>query len=358
MGINRRKFLKGAAATAAASTVFSPHSFAQSGNVRWRCASSFPKSLDTIFGGASTVAERVAAMTDGKFQIRAYEAGELVPGLQVLDAVQQGTVECGHTCGYYFVGKDPTLGFATSVPFGLSVTEQNAWMYHGGGMALLREVYGQFGVINFPAGNTGAQMGGWWKQEVKTAAQLRGKKVRIPGLGGQVMAKLGANVQVIPGGEIYLALDRGAIDAAEWVGPYDDEKLGLQKAAKFYYYPGWWEPGPNVDFIVNQKQYNALPKAYREILATACAEANVTMMAEYDAKNQAALVRLQRGGTQLRRFSNDILSAANKATQELHAENAAKNARYKKVYTQWNGFRASVRNWHQVNEKAMMDFKN
>ncbi|GGS30548.1 TRAP transporter substrate-binding protein [Deinococcus knuensis] len=357
MGIDRRKFLKGAAVATAASTVFSPHAFAQTGSVRWRCASSFPKSLDTIFGGASTVAERVSAMTDGKFQIRPYEAGELVPGLQVLDAVQQGTVECGHTCAYYFIGKNTTLGFATSIPFGLSAAEHNAWMYHGGGLQLMRDVYDDFGIIQFPAGNTGAQMGGWFKKEVKTAANLKGLKIRIPGIGGQVMAKLGANVQVIPGGEVYLALDRGAIDAAEWVGPYDDEKLGLHKAAKFYYYPGWWEPGPAVDFIVNQKKYDALPKAYREILATACAEANISMMAEYDAKNQAALQRLQKGGTQLRRYSTDILKAASKATAELHAENSAKNASYKKVYTQWSAFQASVHKWHQINEKPMMDFQ-
>ncbi|CAM3941916.1 TRAP transporter substrate-binding protein [Deinococcus marmoris] len=356
MGIDRRKFLKGAAVTAAASTVFSPHSFAQTGNVRWKCATSWPKSLDVLFGGAQMIADRVSAMTDGKFTIRAYEAGELVPGLQVLDAVQQGTVECGHSAGYYYVGKNPALGFATGVPFGLTASEQNAWIYSAGGLELIRAVYDDFGIINFPAGNTTAQMGGWFKREVKTAADFKGLKMRIPGIGGQVMAKLGVNVQVLPGGEIYLALDRGAIDAAEWVGPYDDEKLGLQKAAKFYYAPGWWEPSAAFDLMVGKKAYAALPKAYKEILASACAEANLAVAADYDAKNQAALQRLKKGGTLIRRYSTDILKAGNKATQELHAENSAKNADYKKVYTPWNAFRRDVRAWHQVNERPMIDF--
>jgi len=353
--MDRRRFLKSAAVGVAASTVFSPHAFAQSRSVRWRMASSFPKSLDTIFGGATTIADRVKAMSDGAFQIRTYEAGELVPGTQVLDAVQSGTVECGHTAGYYYVGKNAALGFATAVPFGLTADQQNAWLYHGGGLDLVRGVYDDFGAISFPAGNTGTQMGGWFKREVKTTADLRGLKMRIPGIGGQLMARLGVNVQLLPGGEIYLALDRGAIDAAEWVGPYDDERLGLQKAAKFYYYPGFWEPSATLDFIVNKREYDKLPADFKEMLAAACAEANVSMLAEYDAKNQAAVERLRKGGTQFRRYSTDIMRAASKQMDALHQDNASKNAAYKRIYTQWSGFRKNVRAWHNT---ALQSFAN
>lgn len=358
MSIDRRKFLKGAAIATAASTVFSPHSFAKgSPRIRWRCASSFPKSLDTLHGGMTFISKRVSEMTDGKFRIRGYEGGELVPGLQVLDAVQQGTVQCGYTAGYYYVGKNPALGFAAGVPFGLNATEHLSWLLHGGGMPLIRSVYDDFGVMNFPCGNTGGQMGGWFKKEVKKASDLKGLKMRIPGLGGQVMKRMGVNAQALPGGEIYLALDRGSIDAAEWVGPYDDEKLGLHKAAKYYYYPGWWEPSTAVDFLVNIKRYKKLPKIYQEVLMSACAEAYGHVLAEYDAKNQASLQRLRKKGTKLRRYSNDIMKAAYASTKALHRENAAKSGSYKKVYKQWADFRGSIRSWHNVNEKPNLDFK-
>ena len=354
--MNRRKFLKGAGAAVAASTVFSPYSFAQNRNVRWRVASSFPKSLDTIFGGASTISERVKEMSGGAFQIRVYEAGELVPGTQVLDAVQAGTVEAGHSAGYYFVGKNPALGFATAVPFGLTANQQNAWLYHGGGLDLIRGVYDNFGIVNFPAGNTGTQMGGWFKKEVKSVADFRGLKMRIPGIGGQLLARMGVNVQLLPGGEIFLALDRGAIDAAEWVGPYDDERLGLHKAAKFYYYPGFWEPSATLELMVNKREYEKLPKEYKEMLAAASAEANLSMLAEYDAKNQAAIERLRKGGTQLRRFSSDIMRAGEKEMEALHNENAAKSAEYKRIYTQWNTFRKNVRAWYNTAPGAYNEF--
>ncbi|AFZ66152.1 TRAP transporter substrate-binding protein [Deinococcus peraridilitoris] len=356
--MNRRKFLKGAGAAVAVSTVFSPYSFAQNRNVRWRLASSFPKSLDTIFGGADVIADRVNKMSGGAFQIRIFEAGELVPGTQVLDAVQAGTVECGHSAGYYYVGKEATLGFATAVPFGLTADQQNAWMYHGGGLDLLRGVYDKFGIVQFPAGNTGTQMGGWFKREVKTAADLKGLKMRIPGIGGQLMARLGVNVQLLPGGEVYLALDRGAIDAAEWVGPYDDEKLGLHKAAKFYYYPGFWEPSATLDLMVNKREYERLPAEFREMLATAAAEANMSMLAEYNAKNQAALQRLVKGGTQLRRFSNDIMNAGRKEMDALHAENAAKNADYRRVYAAFQSFGKNVRAWHNTAQQTYNNYAN
>ena len=324
--------------------------------VQWRMATSWPGSLDTIYGGATTVCDRISAMTEGRFKITPFEAGEIVPGPQVLDAVQSGTVQCGHTASYYYIGKNPALGFATSVPFGLTAQQQNAWLYHGSGLEAIQALYAGFGVINFPAGNTGAQMGGWFKRQIQSLADLKGLKMRIPGLGGEVMSRLGVNVQLIPGGEIFLALDRGTIDAAEWVGPYDDEKLGLHKAAPYYYYPGWWEPGATLDVLVKRSEWDKLPVEYQEIFKTAAYEANINMLAQYDALNREALGRLTAGGTKLARYSDDILKAAQEKAFELYAERAAENADFKKVYEQWKTFRKQVYQWNQVNEISFANF--
>ena len=255
--------------------------------VRWRCASSFPKSLDTIYGGGETIAKRVAAITGGKFQIRVFGAGEIVPAFGTVDAVQQGTIECTHTASYYFVGKNKTFAFDTTLPFGMNQRQQNAWIYYGGGLQLVREFFRDFNIISFPAGNTGCQMGGWFRKEVKSVSDLKGIKMRIAGLGGEAMARLGAVPQQIAGGDIYPALERGTIDAAEWVGPYDDEKLGFYKIAPHYYYPGWWEACSMYSLFVNIKEWEKLPKEYQAALEAACYEANIDMMAEYDFKNPA-----------------------------------------------------------------------
>lgn len=325
-------------------------------NIRWQMVTSWPKSLDTIFGGAQTVCDRVAAMTGGKFTIQPYAAGEIVPGLEVLDAVQNGTVECGHTASYYYVGKNSALAFGTSMPFGLNAQQQNAWLYHGGGLEAMHKIYADFNVINFPAGNTGSQMGGWFKKEVKSLADLQGLKMRIPGLGGKVMSRLGVNVQVLPGGEIFLALDRGAIDAAEWVGPYDDEKLGLNRAAPFYYYPGWWEPGATLEVQVNKSQWDKLPQEYQEVLKTAAMEANLNMLSQYDALNRDALTRLLDGGTQLVAYSQEILNAAQEAAFAIYEENAAENSSFKEIYQQWNEFRSLISQWNKINELSFANF--
>lgn len=325
-------------------------------SIRWRMATSWPKSLETIYGGADTICKRIREMTNGRFTITPFAAGEIVPGLQVLDAVQAGTVECGHTASYYYIGKNPALGFGTAVPFGLSAQQQNAWLYHGGGLEAMQKIYSNFNVINFPAGNTGVQMGGWFKREIKSLADLKGLKMRIPGLGGEVMARLGVNVQVLPGGEIYLALDRGAIDAAEWVGPYDDEKLGLNKAAQFYYYPGWWEPGPTLEVMINKTAWTKLPKEYQEIFKTAAYEANINMLAQYDALNGAALGRLVAGGTKLTPYSKEIMEAAKIAAFDFYEENAAKDATFKQVYEQWKTFRSQIYKWNAINEFSFANF--
>lgn len=326
--------------------------------IKWQMVTSWPKSLDTIYGGAKTVCDRVAAMTGGNFTIEPYAAGEIVPGLEVLDAVQNGTVECGHTASYYYVGKNPALAFGTSVPFGLTAQQQNAWYYHGGGLEAMHQLYSDFNVINFPAGNTGAQMGGWFKKEVKSLQDLKGLKMRIPGLGGKVMSKLGVNVQVLPGGEIYLALERGAIDAAEWVGPYDDLKLGLNKAASYYYYPGWWEPGPTLEVQVNKSKWEKLPVEYQEIFKTAAMEANLNMLSKYDALNREALKTLVDTGTKLTPYPPEVLQAAQKAAQEYYQSESTKSPNFKKVYEQWNKFRTEVSEWNKINELSYASFVN
>jgi TRAP-type mannitol/chloroaromatic compound transport system substrate-binding protein len=348
--MQRRHFLKvaGAGATLAAAPIAAP-AIAQN-TIRWRLASSFPKSLDTIYGGAEFFAKRVSEMTDGKFQIQVFAAGEIVGGLQVLDAVRDATIECGHTAGYYYYGKDPTYAFDTAVPFGMNARQQNAWLVHGGGMELLRDFFKQANIYNIPCGATGAQMGGWFRKEIKTVQEMQGLKFRLGGFAGAVMSKLGVVPQQIAGGEIYAALEKGTIDATEWVGPYDDEKLGFNKVAKFYYYPGWWEGSAQLSLYINTAAHNALSKEYKAILEAASWEAHAWMLAKYDAQNPAALRRLVNSGTQLRQFSREILQACQKAANEVYEETAAKNPTFKKVYEPWNKFLAEQNLWFRVAE--------
>ena len=325
--------------------------YAQGGpEVKWRLTSSFPKSLDTIFGAAEVVSKRVAAATNNKFQIQVFASGEIVPGLQALDAVQNGTVQACHTAPYYYVGKDPTFAFGTAIPFGMNCRQFNAWWYVGGGDAVYNDFLKEYGVQAFLAGNTGAQMGGWYRKEIKTVADLKGLKMRIGGFAGQVLVKLGVVPQQIAGGEIYPALEKGTIDAAEWVGPYDDEKLGFNKVAKYYYYPGWWEGGPALHVLVGQKALAELPPDYRAILEAACHEGNTMMMARYDAGNPDALKRLVAGGAQLRPFSRPIMDACYKAAMELYKETGDKNAKFKKVHDPYMKFLEDQVLWHRVCE--------
>jgi TRAP-type mannitol/chloroaromatic compound transport system substrate-binding protein len=354
--MKRRDFLKVSAAGAAATAVASPAIAQSSPEIKWRLTSSFPKSLDTIYGGAEQVAKYVAEMTDNKFQLQVFAAGEIVPGLQALDATSNNTVEMCHTVSYYYVGKDPTFAIYASVPFGLNARQQNSWWYQGGGQELGNEFFKKFGVIGFPTGNTGTQMGGWFRKEIKTVADLSGLKMRIGGIAGQVLQKVGVVPQQLAGGDIYPALEKGTIDAAEWVGPYDDEKLGFAKVAKYYYYPGFWEGGPMVHSFVNLEKWNALPKNYQAILTNACANANTWMNARYDMQNPSALKRLVAGGTQLRPFTNEVLEACLKATNELWAEVSAKNPDFKKSIDAMQAYRSDQYLWWQVAEYTFDTF--
>jgi len=354
--MKRRQFLKSAALGLATAPIAAPAIAQSQPELKWRLASSFPKSLDTIFGAVEVIANRVSAATDGKFQIQVFAAGEIVPGLQVLDAVQNGTVECGHSASYYYIGKDPTFAFDTAIPFGLNARQQNAWMYHGGGLELMREFFKDYNIHQIPAGNTGAQMGGWFRKEIKTVDDLNGLKFRIGGFAGKVLTKLGVVPQQIAGGDIYPALEKGTIDAAEWVGPYDDEKLGFNKVAQFYYYPGWWEGGPQLSLYVSIAQWEALPKSYQAILEAASAEANVWMVSKYDAQNMPALRKLVAGGTQLKPYSKEIMEACYKAAFELYDETATANPKFKKVYEPWNLFRQDQDLWFRVAENTFDNF--
>ena len=277
-------------------------------------------------------AKYVAEMTDNKFQIQLFAAGELAPGLQALDATSNGTVEMCHTVSYYYVGKDPTFAIYASVPFGLNARMQNSWWYQGGGMELGNEFFKKFGVIGFPCGNTGTQMGGWFRKEIKTVADLSGLKFRIGGIAGQVLQKVGVVPQQLAGGDIYPALEKGTIDAAEWVGPYDDEKLGFQKVAKYYYYPGFWEGGPTVHAFCNLEKWNSLPKNYQAIITNATANANTWMAARYDMQNPSALKRLVAGGTQLRPFTNEVLAGSlSEGDQRIVGRNFGKERRLQEI---------------------------
>ena len=324
--------------------------------VAWRLASSYPPSLDTIFGAATVLADRVAELTGGRFSIRVAAPGEIVPGLQVMDAVQQGSVQAGHTAGYYFIGKHPALVFDTSVPFGLTARQQLAWLYEGGGLELLREVYADFNIISFPGGTTGAQMGGWFRDVIESVDDLKGLKMRIPGMGGKVMDRLGVSVQVLAGGEIYQALERSTIDAAEWVGPYDDENLGFHKIAKNYYYPGWWEPGATLTFQVNRDAWDKLPGEYQAAFETATIESSLRMMAQYDALNPAALTRLLQQGVVLRRFSDDIMDAANRENTDLMETLASEDAAFRKIHDAWTSFRDESVRWFGTAEVAIINY--
>jgi TRAP-type mannitol/chloroaromatic compound transport system substrate-binding protein len=353
--MQRRKFLKAAAVGAAASTLAAP-AIAQSAEIRWRLASSFPKSLDTLYGAAEQVAKRVSDATGGKFQIRVFAAGEIVPAFGVVDAVQNNTVEMAHSASYYFIGKDITFAMDAAVPFGLTMRQQNAWMQFGGGRDLINDFFKDYNIHAIPTGNTGTQMGGWFRKEIKTVEDLKGLKYRIGGFAGEVLTRFGVIPQQIPGGDIYPALEKGTIDAAEWVGPYDDEKLGFQKVAKYYYYPGWWEGGTQVSSYVNINQWNSLSTEYKAILEAACADAYLWMMGKYDAQNGPALRRLVAGGTQLRPFSREIMQATLKATNEVYGEISAKNAKFAKIYEPWRKFRDEQLQWFQVSEFTYDNF--
>ncbi|MBC5784170.1 TRAP transporter substrate-binding protein [Ramlibacter sp. USB13] len=353
--MDRRSLIKQAGIAGVLAAGVAPAVHAQTA-IRWRLASSFPKSLDTIFGAADVFAARVKAMSGGKFEVSVHAAGELMPAFGVVDGVQQGTVEVAHTAPYYFFGKSEVFALGCAIPFGLNSRQMTAWMYEGNGLKLMREFYAKYNMINFPGGNTGSQMGGWYRKEIKSLKDIKGLKMRIGGFAGRVLERMGGVPQNIPGGEIYQALEKGTIDAAEWVGPYDDLKLGFNKVAPYYYYPGWWEGGPQLDFFINDKAFNALSAENKAIVESAAAEAHIVMQARYDARNPGALKQLVSSGAKLRPFSNEILSAAFKTAMGVYEELNAKNEDWKKIYADYSKFRADQNLWFRFTEATFDRF--
>ncbi|MFD0669782.1 TRAP transporter substrate-binding protein [Ramlibacter sp. MAHUQ-53] len=347
--MDRRSLIKNAGIAGVLAAGAAPAVHAQA-TVRWRLASSFPKSLDTLFGGAETFAKALKAMSGGKFDVSLHPPGELMPAFGVVDGVQNGTVEVVHTAPYYFFGKDETFALGTAIPFGLNARQMASWLNEGNGGKLLREFYSRYNMINFPGGNTGAQMGGWFRKEIKSAKDLKGLKFRIAGFAGKIMERMGVVPQNLPGGEVYTSLEKGTIDAAEWVGPYDDQKLGFVKVAPFYYYPGFWEGSAHIDFFVNQKAWDALPAEYKAMVEAASALAHNEVQARYDARNPVALKQLVAQGAKLRAFPADMMNEAFKISQEIYEETAAKNENFRKIYQDFSKYRADQNLWFRFTE--------
>ena len=358
--MKRRQFLGtlgvGSAALACRSVENSGPAVHTQKKVRWRLASSFPRSLDTLYGAAEVLANTARELSGGSFDIRPHPGGELTGALEVLDSVQQGAIEVGQTASYYYIGKNPALAFDCCVPFGMTARQQAAWLHEGGGLELTRGCFADFNILNFPGGNTGTQMGGWFKREVNDLSELQGLKMRIPGLGGKVMANMGVAVQTLPGAEIYTALERGAIDATEWVGPYDDEKLGFYKVARFYYYPGWWEPGPSLSFYVNQQKWASLSTEHQAIFTASAKTAELTMQARYDTQNPAALDRLIAAKVQLRPFSDDIMKKAHETAVQLLEDTAKADPGYRKIYEPWKAAKTAAFRWFGAAESAYASY--
>jgi TRAP-type mannitol/chloroaromatic compound transport system substrate-binding protein len=354
--MERRKFLKSAGITGILAAGAAPAIVHAQQAIRWRLASSFPRALDTIFGAAETFSKKVKDMSGGKFEISIHAGGELMPPFGVLDGVQQATVECAHTAPYYFFGKDPTFAIDCAIPFGLNSRQMTAWMYQANGLKLFREFYSNYNIVNFPMGNTGAQMGGWFRKPLKSVADFKGLKMRIGGFGGVILKGIGGVPQNIPGGEIYQALEKGTIDATEWIGPYDDQKLGFNKVAKYYAYPAWWEGGPQLTLFVNSKAYGALSSENKAIIEAASTFAHVDMQAKYDAKNPQALKELVAGGTKLIRLPKDSMVAAFKFAQSHYAELSATNPAWKKIYADYAAFRREQNLWFRFAEAGFDSF--
>ena len=353
--MDRRSLIKNAGIAGVLAAGIAPAVHAQAA-LRWRLASSFPKSLDTIYGSAEVFSKAVREMSGGKFEISVHPAGELMPAFGVVDGVQNGTVEIAHTAPYYFFGKDPTFALGCAIPFGLNSRQMTAWMYEGNGLKLMREFYAQYNIMSFPGGNTGAQMGGWFRKEVKTPADIKGLKFRIGGFAGKVIERMGGVPQNIPGGEIYQALEKGTIDAAEWIGPYDDLKLGFNKVAPFYYYPGWWEGSLNLEFYINNKAFDGLSKENQAIVRAAAHEAHVVTQARYDARNPAALKQLVSAKTKVVAFPQPVMDASFKASMEVYEGLNSSNADWKKIYADYRNFQRDQVLWFRFAESSFDSF--
>jgi len=324
----------------------------------WKMVTTWPPGFPVLQEGAERFAANIKAMSSGRLDIKVYAGGELIPPLQTFDAVSQGTVEMGHGSAYYWAGKVPEAQFFSTVPFGMTARGMNAWLYDGGGLELWREIYQPFHVIPFPLGNTGVQMGGWFNKEINSLDDIKGLKMRIPGLGGKVFAKAGGNPVLLAGSEVYTALERNTIDATEWIGPYHDQRLGLYRAADHYYYPGWHEPGTVLELTINQRAWESLPTDLQAIISNAAQAENGRMLSEMEQKNMSALQELrERPNVNIQRFPDDVLAELKMLTDETLAEEAANNPKFKRVYDAYQSFRQQNDAWSDISENAYLTIK-
>ena len=353
--MKRRDFIKkaaGGALLAAGATTAAP-AIAARKRFNWKLVTTWPPNFPIFQEGVEKFAKDIEEMSDRRLRISVFAGGELVPAMQTFDAVSQGTIQMGHGAAYYWSGKVPAAQFFTAVPFGMNAQGMNAWLYQGGGLNLWRDIYRPFNLVPFPMGNTGVQMGGWFRKKINSIADLKWLKMRIPGLGGKVMARAGVNPVLLPGGEIYTALERGTIDATEWVGPFHDQRLGLYRAAKNYYYPGWHEPGPVLELTVNSKAWSELPKEYQLMIETGAAAANTWMHAEFDAKNLLALRELkQKHKVEVIEFPADVIRELKRLTHETLKEEAAKDNSFREVYQAYKSFHKSNNAWNEISDAA------
>jgi TRAP-type mannitol/chloroaromatic compound transport system substrate-binding protein len=365
MAAGRRQFIAGLGAAAAGAGLATPALADPAPQVQWRLTSSFQPSLDLIYGGAETLASALSDITDGRFTLKVSAAGEIAPALEALDAVSDGRAECAHTALSYYWNKDPSYIFGSSTPFGMNSRQHAAWLQEGGGGALIDELLADRKVFALPAGNTGGQMAGWFRKEIRSTADLSGLKLRIGGFAGKVFQTLGAEPVATVKDDIYSALESGALDGFEWVGPYDDERFGnrpdgtqqpISKVAPNYYYPGWWKGGMQMHLVVAKDKFDALPKAYQAALRAAAVEANASMLAKYDAANPGALKRLVVGGAQLRLFPQDALEACYKTASDLYAQLSNDDPKFKKIADSYMAFRGDEYLWWQVAEYSFDNF--
>ncbi|MCQ9615420.1 TRAP transporter substrate-binding protein [Paenalcaligenes niemegkensis] len=356
--MERRSFLKKAGIGAVAGTAaFAAPAIAESNpKINWKMTSTYGPSLPALFGTAQLFVKMVEEATGGNFSIRLYPAGEIVPGFEVMDAVGNGTVEAGQTASYYFYGKDPSFSFDTAVPFGLNARQLDAWMFEGDGLTLMRELFATRNIVNFPFGNTGTQMGGWYRKEINSIEDLKGLKMRTAGFAGEVLARLGVVPQQVPPGDIYPSLEKGTLDAVEFVGPVDDEKLGFHKVAKYYYYPGWWEGSAQVSLYINDEAFASLPPQYQAVVATCARAASNKMLTMYDSQSPAALRRLMAAGAVLKAFPRDVMDASFEASNQLYKEFCDKDPMFKKIHDNYMGFRDEVVPWFRVAEGSFDNY--
>jgi len=324
----------------------------------WKMVTTWPKNFPGLGTGANNVARLIGEMSGGRIDVRVYGAKELVPAFEVFDAVSAGTAEMGHGAAYYWKGKSEVAQFFAAVPFGMNAQEMNAWLFYGGGMELWQEVYAPFGVLPAAAGNSGVQMGGWFNKEINELEDLNGLKMRIPGLGGEVLKRAGGTPVQVAGGEIFTALQSGAIDATEWVGPYNDLAFGLYKAAEYYYYPGWHEPGTTLECLINRAAFDALPADLQSIVMNACRVVNADMLSEYTARNNIALQTLiSEHGVDVREFPAEVLERLRALSEEVVAELAGKDALSARVFESYRGFQTQVVAWHDISERAYLNVR-